>query len=345
LRRARTRPAPKLTQISGDEHVIICIKLASRAEIEIVTRDKAGAEATLAPKAAADLPQPGAAAPRPPAREPAATMAEKAAAENFPVALRLLPRRHRDHLMAVYTYARTVDDVGDLGPPGDRLRLLGDLEEDLSRLYARGESLSRQPAVRGLAATVADCHIPMEPFLHLIRANQQDQLVNRYETFDELLGYCALSANPVGRIVLHIFGCSTPDRARLSDSVCTGLQIIEHLQDVAEDLKAGRIYLPAADMHSHGCTEEDLASREASPCVRRLIAFEADRAAALIDAGAPLVGDLRAAARIAVAGYVAGGRAALVAMDHADYDVLTAAPRPTKGRTVLELASALVRGR
>ena len=294
-------------------------------------------------------------------------MAGKAAAENFPVALRMLPRRYRDHLMAVYSYARTVDDAGDEGAPEQRLALLADLEEDLRRLYAQSgggadaqsggagiarpgadadpASQPRHPAVRGLASVVTDCAIPMQPFLDLIRANQQDQVVTRYETFDELLGYCKLSADPVGRIVLHVFGCSTPERVQLSDSICSGLQIVEHLQDVAEDLRSGRVYLPAEDLRSHGCTERDLADSVAPPQLRQLIKFEAARAGSLINGGAPLVGQLRGAARAAVAGYLAGGRAALAAIAAADYDVLAATPRPAKSRTLRELASAMLRGR
>ena len=294
-----------------------------------------------------------------PAAGPHDAMAGKAAAENFPVALRLLPRQHRDHLMAVYRFARTVDDIGDEAPPDQRLRLLAELDDDLERLYAaqsaRGDAAgtgtsgaARQPghpAVRGLAKVVTDCAIPMQPFRDLIAANQQDQVVTRYETFDDLLGYCKLSANPVGRIVLYMFGCSTPSRDEMSDAICSGLQIVEHLQDVAEDLQAGRVYLPAADMRSYGCTEQDLAGAVARPQLRLLVAFEADRAGALISSGAPLVGTLHGAARIAVAGYIAGGRAALAAIARADYDVLAALRKPTRSRTLLELAGALARGR
>jgi squalene synthase HpnC len=310
-----------------------------------MTRDRAATEATLAhPRARTVLPpNPAAAGP------PEAAMAGKAAAENFPVALRMLPRRHRDHLMAVYTYARTVDDIGDEGAPEQRQALLADLEEDVKRLYeqsgGRAATPPRHPAVRGLASVVADCGIPMQPFLDLIGANQQDQLVSRYETFDDLLGYCTLSANPVGRIVLYVFGCAAPDRERLSDSICTGLQIVEHLQDVGEDFQAGRVYLPAEDMRSHGCAEQDLAGETAPPQLRRLIKFEADRAGSLISLGAPLVGQLRGSARVAVAGYLAGGRAALAAIGAADYDVLAATPKPAKSRTIRELASAMLRGR
>jgi squalene synthase HpnC len=270
--------------------------------------------------------------------------------ENFPVALRLLPLRYRARLMAVYNFARTVDDVGDEAPAEQRLQVLDELDDDLACLYAAGPvgtpgGRLRFPAVRGLADVVAACGIPQQCFRDLIEANRQDQSVTRYETFERLLGYCALSANPVGRIVLYVFGSSTPERAALSDAICSGLQIIEHLQDVAEDFRAGRVYLPAADMRSHGCAEHDLSGQIAPPQLRRLIAFELARAAALIDSGAPLVGQLRGAARVAVAGYVAGGRAAIAAIMLARYDVLAATPKPTKGRTARELAALLVRGR
>ena len=330
----------KLTYLSGDVRVTICMKLAGRAQIEIMTRDRTGSDSVLAvtPALGPDAVMPGMAAVSDTA------VSQKAGRENFPVALRLLPRRHRDHLMAVYVFARTVDDAGDEAPPAERPRLLAGLEEDLERLYAPGGE-PRDAAVRGLAAVVADCAVPMRPFRDLIAANQHDQVVTRYETFADLLAYCTLSANPVGRIVLHVFGCSTPARAELSDSVCSALQVIEHLQDVAEDLRAGRIYLPAADMRDYDCTEQDLAGPVASPQLRRLIAAEAARAGAMLTAGAPLVGQLRGWARAAVAGYVAGGRATLAALAAADYDVLAATPRPGKSRTLRELTTALVRGR
>ena len=270
-------------------------------------------------------------------------IAAKAADENFPVAMRALPGRYRRHLMAVYVFARTVDDAGDLAAPGERMHLLTELEEDLMRLYCAGRP--RLPAVAGLVGTVADCGIPMQPLQDLIRANQQDQVVTRYETFTELVGYCKLSANPVGRIVLRVFGCYTPQRALLSDAVCTGLQLAEHLQDVAEDLRSGRIYLPAADMRRFDCTEQDLACSHAPPQLRQLIAFEAGRAKRLIDGGARLVGTLRGFPRVAVAGYVAGGRAALAAIAAADHEVLAATPRSDKTRMARELATAFAAGR
>jgi squalene synthase HpnC len=203
----------------------------------------------------------------------------------------------------------------------------------------------RIAVVRALGPAVADCGIPMEPFLDLIRANRQDQVVSRYETFEDLRGYCRLSADPVGRIVLYIFGSFSPRRAELSDSVCTALQLAEHWQDVAEDLRAGRIYLPTQDLEQFGCTPEDLARDRASSAVRALMAFETGRARVMLDAGAPLIGMLHGAARAAVAGYVAGGRAALAAIAAADHDVLAATPRPRKPRLAAELLLAYTRGR
>jgi squalene synthase HpnC len=267
-----------------------------------------------------------------------------AAGENFPVAMRLLPSRHRRNLMAVYQFARTTDDIGDQAPPEDRLRLLDELEDDLRRLYARTPGLGH-PVIGALAPAVADCAIPMQPFLDLIMANRQDQAVSRYQTFDDLLGYCRLSANPVGRIVLHVFGCFTPRRAELSDCICTALQLAEHWQDVAEDYRAGRVYLPQQDIDHEACAESDLAKPQASTRLRALMAFEVGRADALLSDGAPLIGTLRGWARLAVAGYVAGGRAALAAIAAADYDVLRATPRPRKDRLATELLLGYARGR
>jgi squalene synthase HpnC len=271
--------------------------------------------------------------------------ADKAAAENFPVALRMLPRRYRRHLMAVYRFARLVDDVGDEGTGGaaERISMLDALEADVMRLP--GAPASAHPVIRDLGPTIDECAIPLQPFRDLIQANRQDQMVARYRTFAELLGYCELSANPVGRIVLHVFRAATPERLRRSDQVCTALQLAEHWQDVAEDFGRGRVYLPADDLARFGCTEDDLASPPAAARLRELMAFETGRAARLLDDGAPLVGTLRGYARLAVAGYVAGGRAALAAIAAAGHDVLPGAPRPRNSRVGAELARAYLTGR
>ena len=277
----------------------------------------------------------------------AAQAAGQAAAENFPVALRMLPRRYRRHLAAVYGFARSADDMGDKAPVAERLSLLDELEADVARLYRPGPGADgpRLPVVRALAPAVAQCAIPEQPFLDLIEANRQDQVVSRYPAFGDLLAYCRLSANPVGRIVLHVFGAATPRREELSDLVCTALQLAEHWQDVAEDMRAGRIYLPAEDMNTFGVTESDLAAPAASAQVRALIEFEVRRARGLLDQGAPIVGTLRGAARAAVAGYVAGGRAALSAITASGHDVLASTPKPGKRRVAAELIHAYVSGR
>jgi squalene synthase HpnC len=264
----------------------------------------------------------------------------KARRENFPVALRLLPRGHREHLLAVYGFARYVDDIGDEAEPQDRLRLLGSVESDLARLYAG--ATPRLPAVQALTRTVETCGIPAEPFRRLIAANRRDQTVSRYDTFDDLLGYCELSANPVGHIVLHVFGAAAPRRLALSDQVCTALQIIEHCQDVGEDYARGRIYLPGQDLHRFGCTEADLAGGTTPRRLRHVVALQADRAARLLRGGSPILASLTGHARMAVAGYVAGGRAAVAALDRSAYDVLGRSIRPRRGRLLAAWLSALV---
>lgn len=276
-----------------------------------------------------------------PGRTPSGRQAilDKAEHENFPVASRFLPKRHRAHLMAVYGFARLVDDIGDEAPPDDRLPLLGSVAADVDRIYA-GDT-PRLPVIATLARTVRATGIPARPLHDLIEANRRDQTVTRYATYDDLLGYCELSANPVGLIVLHVFGCATPHRVTLSDRVCTALQLAEHWQDVAEDLGNGRVYLPAEDLEEYGCTEADLAEPRANERVRALMAAETARAARLLDLGAPIVGTLRGFARVAVAGYVAGGRAALAAIRAADHDVLSGTPRPRAARLVPEFARAL----
>jgi squalene synthase HpnC len=267
----------------------------------------------------------------------------------------VLPRRYRAHLTALYGFARLVDDIGDEplpGMPADasnetvtkaRLALLDALQQDVATIYTDGEP--ELDAIRALKATVTECGIPRQPFDDLIQANRQDQLVSRYQTYEELRQYCELSANPVGQIVLYIFGAATPQRIALSDNICTALQLIEHTQDVAEDLANDRIYLPREDMERFGVTERELAEPAANANVRELVKFEADRSERLLAEGAPLVGTLRGAARIAVAGYLAGGRAALKAIADNDFDVLKSTPKPGKADTLAAMARCYLKGR
>jgi squalene synthase HpnC len=274
---------------------------------------------------------------------PAAVMAQ-AGTENFPVAPWFLPRRVRRDLLAVYGYARLVDDIGD-ETLGDPLPLLDDVEAQVLRLYEPGAPPPEHPLVHRLAATVAARRIEPGPLLALVAANRQDQTVRRYRRFEDLVGYCELSANPVGHLVLRIFDQATPERLRLADHVCTALQLVEHWQDVAEDARRGRVYLPGEDLARFGCAEADLAAPNAGPALRRLLAFEVDRAAELLDRGAPLIATLRGRARLAVAAFVGGGRAAIAAIRDADHDVLSGPPRVTRTRLTVELLAAAIRGR
>ncbi|GHH31041.1 squalene synthase HpnC [Streptomyces rubradiris] len=279
---------------------------------------------------------------------------DKAASENFPVAPFFLPRAWRADLMAVYGFARLVDDIGDgdlvpggadaraLGvspaEAGDRLLLLDAFEEDLRRVF---DGTPHHPLLRRLQPTVRRRALTPEPFLGLIAANRQDQLVARYETYDDLLAYCALSANPVGRLVLGVTGTSTPERIRLSDAICTALQIVEHLQDVAEDYGRDRIYLPAEDMKRFHVQEADLGQKSAGASVRALVAYEAQRARDLLDEGAPLVGSVHGRLKLLLAGFVAGGKAAVEAITAAGFDVLPGPPRPGKVQLLREVGVIL----
>jgi phytoene/squalene synthetase len=163
-----------------------------------------------------------------------------------------------------------------------------------------------------LADTIWSCRLPGSPFRRLIAANRRDQIVTRYETLEQLLAYCQLSAAPVGELVLHIFGKATPERIQLSDRISAALQITEHLQDVAEDYRQGRVYLPQEDLTRFGCPDESL--ERGLP--HELISFEVVRERQLLVQGAPLVRSLPLLPRIAVAGFVAGGRAALARLEH-----------------------------
>src|SRR5262245_46977089 len=173
----------------------------------------------------------------------------RAPGENFSVASIVLGRDNRRHLTAIYGYARLVDQIGD-AVEGDRVAALDAFEADLSRVFDGAAPV--HPVLRRLAPTVRRLDLPRGPFDRLIQANRRDQQVVAYQTFDELVAYCDLSANPVGELVLHVFGAATPDRIALSDSICTALQLAEHWQDVAEDRRAGRIYLPAEDLERFG---------------------------------------------------------------------------------------------
>jgi squalene synthase HpnC len=253
----------------------------------------------------------------------AAAVFARAAGENFPVAPRWLPARWREPLWAIYGYARLVDELGDAAA-GDRLALLDAVERELDAAY-RGEA--QHPVLRRLEPVLRSHALPRAPFVRLIEANRWDQRLRAIQSWEELEAYCALSAQPVGELVLHVFGQAMPDQVALSNHVCSALQVIEHCQDVGEDLARGRIYLPAEDLAAVACTAADLADPSSLP-LRRAVALEIARARALLASGRALVRGLRGFARLAVAGYVAGGLAACDALERAVWD----ASRPAAQR-------------
>ncbi|HEX3841429.1 MAG TPA: squalene synthase HpnC [Acidimicrobiales bacterium] len=259
----------------------------------------------------------------------------KAAQENFPVALWFLPANVRHRLMAVYGFARLVDDVGDEGSGTEVVAQLDWLEADLERA-ASGTAV--HPLVQALTPVLTDLDLPLDPFRRLIAANRRDQQVKRYRTFEDLRAYCQLSATPIGELVLRIFEVSTAERLAWSDDVCTALQLLEHLQDVGEDARRGRVYLPAEDLARFGCSEADLHADTASQALREVVAFETDRSRHLLGRAVPLVRCLPFLARLAVAGYAAGGLATVDAIVKADYEVLADTRRPTRGNTLAHLA-------
>jgi squalene synthase HpnC len=267
----------------------------------------------------------------------------RASGENFPVASRVLPREARHALLSLYGYARLVDEIGDTYE-GDRLGAL-DWVENTLLTAVDGEADAAHPLLAGAAALVKEGRVSRQPLLDLIEANRMDQINRSYATAEDLYRYCALSANPVGRLVLEVFGVLTPERAAWSDSVCTGLQLVEHWQDVAEDARSGRVYLPLEDLERFGVDVAELISTgPASSRLRALIAFEACRTRDLLDAGRPLVASVRGRLRFALAGFVAGGNAALDAIAARGNDPLLGPPKPSATAVARHMSVAL-RGR
>ncbi|MCW2494521.1 squalene/phytoene synthase family protein [Jatrophihabitans sp.] len=260
--------------------------------------------------------------------------------ENFPVALRVLPRAVREQLVRAYRFARFVDDIGDEAA-GDRLVLLAAVEADVALLDGGAPTLE---PVRGLLPLVRGAGLDLQPFRDLIEANRRDQLQPEYETFDELLDYCRLSAAPIGRIILGLAGVDDDLSRRRSDRVCAALQVLEHCQDVGEDARAGRIYLPGVDRRAADVGPEALLADQTSPAVRQVVAQQVVRAEQLLHDGGPLIRQLHGWGRLAVTGYVAGGRATARALTRAHYDVLARPIRPSRGGT-LGQAALLVAGR
>jgi len=257
----------------------------------------------------------------------ASAVAARARTENFPIASLLFPRAVRPHLRAIYGFARLVDILGD-EYEGDRLAILDELEREVELCY---EGEPSWEVMRALQPTIRACDLPREPFLRLIEANRMDQRISQYATWVDLKHYCVHSADPVGRLVLGVLGRDEPELVALSDDVCTGLQLVNFLQDVPRDLALGRIYLPAEDRACFGVIKLD----EPSVPLKRLLWYEAERARGLLGSGEELGRRLGGRVGRAVAVFARGGLAALEALERADWDVFNGRPRPSRARLAL----------
>jgi len=265
-----------------------------------------------------------------------AEVAARAAGENFPVGSILFPRGLRPHVRALYCYARLVDELGD-AYEGDRLAALDELEAQVALTF---EGEPTWPVLRNVQPTVREFDLPREPFLRLIAANRMDQRVTEYETWDDLRQYCVHSADPCGRLVLGVLRRLDDSRAvDRSDEVCTGLQLVNFLQDVPRDLELGRTYLPQEDRRQFGNPPLD----RPSPELGELLRFEAARARRYLRSGDELRVLLGGRIGRAVALFARGGLAALDALEAAGWDIFTQRPKPSRARLAREAALVLVR--
>jgi squalene synthase HpnC len=266
------------------------------------------------------------------------TVARRARGENFPVASIAFPRELRPHIRRLYSYARLVDILGDELDGGTEARLaaLDELEGQVEACYIAEPTW---PVLVELRPTIQEFGLPREPFLRLIEANRMDQRIAEYETWADVKHYCVHSADPCGRLVLGVLRKLDDDRAvRLSDDVCTGLQLVNFLQDVPRDLALGRIYLPAEDRRRFGVTVLDRPNKP----VRQLLGFEAERARSLLARGDELGRHLGGRTGRAVAAFARGGLAAIEALERARFDVFSRRPKPSRARLARAAMGALV---
>lgn len=248
--------------------------------------------------------------------------------ENFTVASLLLPRRLVPHFHHVYAYCRWADDLADETSGGQpTLTLLRWWRDELLECYA---GRPRHPVFVALRQTINHFSIPPSPFLDLLTAFEQDQVIKRYRTYEELLGYCKNSANPVGRLVLYLCGAHDPIRAVLSDFVCTALQLANFWQDVARDFANGRVYLPQEDRQQFGVTDEDLQALQCTRQFVELMRFEVERTRTMFQKGLPLVQRMPAETRLDIELFIRGGLAILGKIEDVGYNVLDSRPALTK---------------
>ena len=246
--------------------------------------------------------------------------------ENFPVGL-FVPKDKQPYVHALYAFARAADDFAD-EPRYEGMRV-EKLDQWEARLHAAYEGRAEDPIFIALAETVRTLDIPKSLLLDLLSAFRQDTVKTRYDSWEEVLDYCRRSADPVGRLVLLIFEHRDPALPPLSDAICTGLQLVNFLQDPPRDLALGRVYLPQNDLARFGVQDDDLAGPLTDE-VAALLRFEGDRARSLLEAGLPLGKALPGRAGMSVALYARGGLAALDALERAGWDVFTGRPAPTR---------------
>lgn len=268
--------------------------------------------------------------------------------ENFSVATWFLPKHLHQHFFNVYAYCRISDDLGDeAGDTRVSLALLDRWEQELDGTYA---ALAGQPAVVrhpvfiALAETIQACAIPKREFSDLLTAFRQDQMVTRYETFDDVLAYCKNSANPVGHLVLYLGGYADAERQQLSDFTCTALQLANFWQDVSVDWKKGRVYLPLEDLSRFGVSEDQIAQGTFDQQFREMMRFEVHRAREWFERGLPLVKMVNRSLALDIELFSRGGMAILQAIEKQDYNVLAHRPSLSKLRKA-ELALRAVAGR
>jgi squalene synthase HpnC len=258
--------------------------------------------------------------------------------ENFSVASWFLPERLRQHFFNVYAYCRISDDLGDeVGNPAASLQLLEQWETELNACY---DGDPRHPVFVALAETVRKFEIPKHEFADLLTAFRQDQSITRYETFNDVLGYCRYSANPVGHLVLYLCGYRDSDRQLLSDQTCTALQLANFWQDVSADFAKGRIYLPLEDLRRFGVSENAIRERENTGAFREMIKFEVERAREWFRQGLPLIAKVNRELAIDIELFSRGGQEILNAIERQNYAVLGRRPAISKTRKLALVARA-----
>lgn len=263
--------------------------------------------------------------------------------ENFPVASYLLPKRLRHPVEVIYHFARTADDFADEGEdePAQRLAKLAQYRDYLQQIEAG--CVPALPLFQQLAGVIQAHQLPMAPFYALLDAFSQDVNIHRYETFGDLIQYCRRSANPVGQLLLHLYGAATPRNLALSDGICTALQLINFWQDIARDWEKGRVYLPQEDLRRFHVTEAQIASQDSGGVWWGLMQFEIERTRKMLQAGAPLAKTLPGRLGLELRLIVLGGERILFHLHRVRGDVFRHRPQLQRWDWIYMLWRALLR--